>query len=336
MKFLLMLFFVFLTISCQAREQREWAKWLKHPNNPVYTSADSGFAASDPSVLFEGGTYFLYYTDVDNSLGATIISLATSTEGTKWSYQGRLLEANKANWDAAHETAAIWKEEGKPYQLFYSGYQPKTYPPEGFYPADIGLAHSKGTAGPFETLGAEPFIARTLGWYDNDMMASPDITKVEDTYYMVYAGHCYQNCQTPVSPGVVILGATSPDLITWTKLEQPVLQANADIPWMAGFVAEPALLAAPNGKYYLFFTAFADWEEGTPAMIGVAESDTPFGPWQVNPEPIIAGTENWEIAWAGAPDVLLEDGVIKLWYSASDEQGVLSIGYATAPWPLRQ
>lgn len=340
MKYFVLVFVLFLLVSflpsCQAQELSEWATWTKHPDNPVYTSADSGFAASDPSVLYENGTYFLYYTDVDSSLSATIISLATSNDGVEWSYQGRLLAANKSNWDAAHETAAIWKEEGKLYQLFYIGYQPKTYPPKGFYPADIGLARSEQIAGPFETVGGEPFLARTSGWYDNDMMASPDIIKVENTYYMVYAGHCYQNCQAPVSPGVVILGATSPDLITWKKLEQPVLQANADISWMAGFVAEPALLAAPNGKYYLFFTAFANWEEGTPATIGVAEGETPFGPWNINPEPIVVGTEDWERTWAGAPDVLLENSVIKLWYSASDEQGVLRIGYATAPWPLRR
>lgn len=69
-------------------------------------------------------------------------------------------------------------------------------------------------------------------------------------------------------------------------------------------------------------------------MIGLAEGDTPVDPWNIKPEPIVVGTENWERTWAGAPDVLLEDGVVKLWYSASDERGVLSIGYATAPWPL--
>jgi beta-xylosidase len=334
----IMLVFSFIFVNCQVQGQQKWAPWTKYPDNPVYSSADSGFAASDPSVLYEDGKYFLYYTDVDSSLNATIISLATSEDGIAWSYQGRLLEANPKNWDAAHETAAIWKEEDKPYQLFYIGYQPKSYPPEGFYPADIGLARSEQTAGPFETVGAQPFIARTPGWYDNDMMASPDIIKikVENTYYMVYAGHCYENCRTPVSPGVVILGASSSDLISWTKLEQPVLQATPELPWMAAFVAEPALLAAPNGKYYLFFTAFASWEENTPTVIGVAEGDTPFGPWQINPEPIVVGTEEWETAWTGAPDVLLENNVVKLWYFGSDALGFLKIGYATAAWPLRK
>jgi beta-xylosidase len=335
MKYLLIIFFVF-ALTSQSQKNTEWAIVMKHPDNPVYTSADSGFAASDPSVLYENGTYFLYYTDVDSSLSATIISLATSSDGLEWSYQSRLLEANPKNWDAAHETAAIWKEEGKPYQLFYTGYQPKTYPPEGFYPADIGLARSKEATGPFETVGEEPFLSRTPGWYDNDMMASPDIIKVENTYYMVYTGHCYQNCKAPVSPGVVILGATSPDLITWTKHDSPVLTGNPQLPWMAGYVAEPALLVGPNGKFYLFFTAFASWEENTPTVIGVAEGNTPFGPWQINPEPIIVGTQNWEVAWTGAPDVLLEDDVVKMWYMGVTKDGYYQIGYATTPWPLRQ
>jgi hypothetical protein len=103
---------------------------------------------------------------------------------------------------------------------------------------------------------------------------------------------------------------------------------------MVGFVGEPALLAAPNGKYYLFFTAFVDGD-GTPPVIGLAESDTPFGPWEINPEPILVGTEDWERAWVGAPDVLLEGDTVKMWYMGVSQDGYYRIGYATTSWPLR-
>jgi beta-xylosidase len=336
MKYLLASATVLFLMSCQAQEQSEWAQWTKYPNNPVYTSADSGFAAADPSVFREGDTYYLYYTDVDNSVGATIISLATSKDGLEWSYRGRLLEVSKTSWDAALETAAIWKEEGKSYHLFYIGYKPNEYPPQGHYPADLGLAFADSPTGDFEKASASPVLTRSSGWYDSDLMASQDIIKVGETYYMIYVGHCYENCQAPVSPGVVIVGATSTDLIHWTKHKTPVLTGNPQLPWMAGYVAEPALLAGPNGKFYLFFTAFSSWEENTPTVIGVAEGDTPFGPWQINPEPVIIGTEGWEVAWTGAPDVLLEGDIVKLWYFGMDEQGFLKIGHATAPWPLRK
>ena len=317
-------------VSSQVQGLGQWVRWTKN-TEPVYESADSGFAASDPSILHDGDTYYLYYTDVDSEIGATIISLATSSDGLEWSFQKRLLEVNTSNWDAAHESAAIWKEEGKPEYLFYIGYKPKEYPPEGFYQADLGLAVSENAKGDFEKPSDEPILTRSSTWYDSDMIASPDIIKVGETYHMVYAGHCYKNCQAPA--GVRLLGATSADLVHWIKHEVPVLEANPEIPWMAGFVAEPALLAALNGNYYLFFTAFADWE-GTPPVIGLAESDTPFGPWEVNPEPILVGTEDWEGAWVGAPDVLLEDNLVKMWYMGVDKEGYYGIGYATAPWPL--
>ena len=323
----------FLLLGYQANSQSNgWAVWTKHPE-PIYESPDSGFAASDPSVFIEDNTYYLYYTDVDNAVGATIISLATSLDGLEWSFARRLLEVHKSNWDAAHESAAIWKEEDKPYHLFYIGYKPNDYPPVGFYPADIGVALSENVMGEFKKLRREQILMRSSTWYDSDMIASPDIIKVGETYIMVYAGHCYENCNAPA--GVRLLGATSTDLVHWTKHEEPILEANSKIPWMAGFVAEPALLAAPNGKYYLFFTAFADWEN-TPPVIGIAESDTPFGPWEINPEPILTGTEDWESAWVGAPDVLLEGNTVKMWYMGVDNKGYYRIGYATAPWPLYQ
>jgi predicted GH43/DUF377 family glycosyl hydrolase len=331
MRFLLALA-IFSGVICQAQVSEPWVTWTKYPK-PVYSSPDSGFAASDPSVLHEGGTYYLYYTDVDNSVGATIISLATSQDGLAWSYQGRLLEVDKSNWDATHESAAIWKEDGKPYHLFYIGYQPKEYPPVGHYPADLGLALSENAIGDFEKPSDAPLLVRSSGWYDSDMIASPDIIKVGEVYYMVYAGHCYENCEAPVNPGVVLLGATSKDLIHWTKHERPILQADPKIPWMAAFVAEPALLVGSDGKYYLFFTAFADWESDHP-VIGLAEAETPFGPWNINPEPILVSTQDWERAWLGAPDVLLEDDLVKMWYMGVDKEGYYRIGYATAPWPL--
>ncbi len=321
--------FVFCMTFCLAQE---WAQWSKHPE-PVYESPDSTFVASDPSILHEGDTYYLYYTDVDNNVGATIISLATSKDGLEWSYQQRLLEVDKANWDAARESAAIWKEEGKPYHLFYIGYQTEEYPPVGFYGADLGLALSENAVADFGETHDAPLLTRSRGWYDSDMIASPDILKVGETYFMVYAGHCYEKCQAPAKPGVVLLGATSTNLTEWTKYETPVLEADPNIPWMAAFVAEPSLLAAPNGKYYLFFTAFTDWE-GSPPVIGLAEGETPFGPWEIKPEPIIVSTQAWELAWLGAPDVLLEDEVVSMWYMGVSEDGYYRIGYTAAPWPL--
>ena len=111
MKYFLALAIVFSLMICQAQEQLEWARWTKH-SKPVYESPDSTFAASDPSVLHEGDTYYLYYTDVDNQMGATIISLATSKDGLTWSYQKRLLEVEMRKRAAilAQQLASIGKE----------------------------------------------------------------------------------------------------------------------------------------------------------------------------------------------------------------------------------
>jgi hypothetical protein len=169
----------------------------------------------------------------------------------------------------------------------------------------------------------------TLGGYDNDAIFSPTVLTVAGTHYMLYAGHCYTNCTD--EPGVRLLGATSPDGITWTKRAEPVLTRSTEIAWMRGGVGEPDLIQGPDGAFYLFFTGLQDDQR----VIGMARGASPFGPWELNPVPVVTPTlGGLDESGALAPEVIVEQGKARMWYLAIVGGGYVWIGYAESVWPL--
>jgi hypothetical protein len=186
-----------------------------------------------------------------------------------------------------------------------------------------------------------------VGFYDDYMLASPTIAVVNGTLYMVYAGHCNKPAgYTPLLPrwetcpgnsGVFLLGATSTDGRHWHKRPTPVLAPMPRLAWTRNGVAEAELVAAPDGWFYLFFTGLGP-QNGR--AIGVARSRAPFGPWEVDPKPLLSGrpsplASTHEVL---APAVRIEPsrGRALLWFNGTNRAELgWDIYVATAPWPLR-
>lgn len=92
-----------------------------------------GKSISDPRIIKDGNTYFMFYSGIDNR-GIERIGAATSSDLLRWKkYKGNpILNVSKNNWDKISAARAdIKKINGKIY-IFYSGR--KHY----FY--DIGMA----------------------------------------------------------------------------------------------------------------------------------------------------------------------------------------------------
>lgn len=321
-----------------------WPTWTKNPE-PVYSG--QFFVASDVVILdereSEGGAYRMFYTCMDflRETPRAILCSATSPDGFVWTpveaadggaIEGLVLRGREGEWDTNLEGSyAIRDKNTGEYLLYFSGYREEGEPALG-YPAAMWLAASTDGIH-FERVQAEPILSPTAGWYNNDAVYSQVVFEYDGGYGMVYVGHCYTQCD--YGYGTTLLGATSADGRVWTKLPDPVLTAMPDeLDWTRDGVAEPAVVFEPDGRVTLFFTSVRDDDR----WLGMARSTngSPFGPWDVNPEPILMPTpDTFDAGGVLAPHVLIEDGVARMWYLGVEpvEGGeYYHVGYAEAEW----
>jgi predicted GH43/DUF377 family glycosyl hydrolase len=321
-----------VTAASQTTEWPTWTKW----EEPLYSG--QFFVASDPVVLDEGDFYRMYYTCMDflRESPRALLCQATSTDGFAWeavpvegAIEGLMLRGREGEWDENLEGAYVIRMDDL-YHLYYSGYVDEGgYPAKGF-PASLALAISEDGVN-FERYQDAPLISPTPGWYDNDAVYSEIVFDYDGQYVMIYVGHCYTNCD--YATGTTLLAATSEDGITWEKREEPVLLAMPDeVPWTRDGVAEPGIVIEDDGRVTLFFTGVRDADR----WIGMARGESPFGPWEVNPEPILLPTlSSFDAAGVLAPHVLIEGDTARMWYLGVQpvEGGeYYHVGYAEAEW----
>lgn len=310
-----------------------WQRWTQRPS-PIFRGQ---YIASDPAVLRDGGLYRMVYTcytlgagTVGNKIRAALCE-ATSRDGLHWTElrtdphtAGLILMGSTGAWDEDLESAFLIKQGGR-YLLYYSGYRDIGHPFMG-YPAALGLATSTDGVH-FARRSMRPILAPTPGSYDGDAVYSPAITRLSDgSYVMIYAGHCYTRCTADLPGVVTLLAATSRDGITWAKRPRPVLtRHSAPLAWIRDGVAEPGILAGPHNRFSLYFTGLRDERRA----IGEAVSDSPFGPWVLDPRPIIlpGPKGSWDDQVL-APDVHLEGRLLRMWFLGISAGSHFAIGYA--------
>lgn len=302
------------------------AVFTKRPQ-PVWSGT---YVAGDPCVIRDGSLYRMYYTSVDYiaSVEHIMIATATSSDGITWTKANPTGESIaldvSTSWDKFLETSEVIKV-GSHIWMWYSG-----YPAEA---SEIGKTVANGEIGfatsddgmSFTRSGARPVLTRGDSTSrDYNAVYSPAVVCEGGLYYMLYTGWAIDD--RPATPFIGILGATSPDGVTWTKRAQPVLNGvDVGLSW-APTITEVDLTKGPDGLFYIFFSADGG--------LGMAKGPTPFGPWDICPTPILTKSLSWESEKIIAPSVIIEDGKIRLWY-----MGVVgafsdfSLGYAEAPFP---
>ncbi len=316
-----------------------WVPSFEKRESPVFSGQ---YIASDPAIIAEEDFLRLFYTCyivpasgfIPENVRAGICS-ATSIDGLIWTEvdtgetdtPGLVLRGIEGSWQENLEASFAIEIDGT-YLLYYSGYETAGDPAMG-YPAMLSVASSTDGVH-FQRVTDNPILSTTPGWYDNDAIYSPAVAISGDHLVMVYAGHCYTECTA--GWGVTLLGATSSDGLTWTKLDQPVLQGTTlGLDWTRDGIAEPALLYGPDGQWHLFFTSLQD----ATREIGLAYGPTPFGPWTVIDQPVVQPTAgSFDECGVLAPFLLIEDDRVRMWYlGQSVGEQVLAIGYAEAAVP---
>jgi predicted GH43/DUF377 family glycosyl hydrolase len=190
--------------------------------NPA--SFDNG-GERDPSVLYDSGTYDVYFTGLDSG-GTASLGLASTPQvpGTKqpdnaaWSARSQVLaKGSSGAFDSAgvsHPSAL--KDAASSYFLYYSGTDGTV--------SKIGLATASAAGGPFTKTGAPVLDVGGAGAFDEGGVKDPVVFEVAaGDYRLLYTG--------VDADGIERVGyATSANGTTWAKqgvVLDPSLQAFA-------------------------------------------------------------------------------------------------------------
>jgi predicted GH43/DUF377 family glycosyl hydrolase len=163
----------------------------------------------DPSVLYDSGTYDVYFTGLDSS-GTASIGVASTPQvpGTKqpdntaWSPRSQVLAKGSTFDSAGVSHPSVIKDAASSYFLYYAGSNGTTW--------SIGRATANSAAGPFAK-DAGAVLTPTAGTFDAAGVKDPVVVKLASgDYRMLYTG--------VDADGIERVGlATSANGSTWTK-----------------------------------------------------------------------------------------------------------------------
>ncbi|MBM2825268.1 MAG: hypothetical protein HW402_932, partial [Dehalococcoidales bacterium] len=175
----------------------------------------------------------------------------------------------------------------------------------------------------------------TSSVFDNNGASNVGAAAVIDdagTYKMWYT---YGSTNFTIRGTTASIGyATSPDRVTWTRQAATVLTGN--LTWDASGVGAPAVIK--DGSVYKMWYTGGKTDgsiKGTVPVIGYATSDDGIT-WTKNASPVLTGTvATWDANGVGAPSVIKDGSVYKMWYSGGTTDDTVSgthpaIGYATS------
>jgi predicted GH43/DUF377 family glycosyl hydrolase len=167
----------------------------------------------DPSVLFDSGSYDLYFTALDSG-GATSIGYATATtvgsgsnspDNTSWSSPAtQVLTPSGSGFDGSGVSHPSVIKDGATYVMYYTG-------TDSGGTTSIGRATSATAGGSFTAGGSAILSPGATGSFDANGVKDPAVVKVAASdYRMLYTGID--------ADGIERVGlATSTDGSTWTK-----------------------------------------------------------------------------------------------------------------------
>jgi predicted GH43/DUF377 family glycosyl hydrolase len=190
--------------------------------NPA--SFDNG-GERDPAVLYDSGTYDLYFTGLDSG-GTASVGLASASEdpstkqpdNSTWSAKSQILDKGSSGaFDSAGVSHPSGVKDDSTYLLYYSGTNGAV--------SKIGLATASAADGPFTKSGSPVLDVGAVGAFDEAGVKDPVVLKAgAGDYRMLYTG--------VDAAGIERVGyATSTDGTAWTKqgvVLDPSLQPFAE------------------------------------------------------------------------------------------------------------
>lgn len=236
--------------------------WEKDSRNPIfgYTGAVGDFdkeGTTGPYIHYENGTYFLYYIGLDEygyEKGTKRLGLATSTDLYTWTrYSGNpIISPNGVGWSGSQ----IWhihlvKEKSKYYIFFNaSGFPVNEF---GTPRERIGIAWSNDLYNWTVDRTAPLIDIGGSSEWDSDQVFDPSIYKVNNIWYMAYAGAHSESGNSTACDGMA--WTTEADFpYNWRKYSKnPILKPT--VGFIDELYAHKPFIFQTQSCHYHYYTA---------------------------------------------------------------------------------
>ncbi len=199
--------------------------WSRYSDSPIFDSKWT----EDMFVIKDGGTYYMFAEGAND-----IAHLMTSADGINWTEQGDLtiITTTGDTLSGPYGTPTVWIEEGK-WHLYYERND------EGIW---LATSDDKLT---WTNVQDEPVLKMGPEEYDSGAVATNQIVKFKDRYYMYYHGSTNPNWADPDENALWTSSvAMSTDLVNWKKYpDNPIVEGDHSSP-----------ILVHDGDRYLLYT----------------------------------------------------------------------------------
>ncbi len=183
----------------------------------------------------------------------------------------------------------------------------------------VGYATGKEPFGKFK-YGGIALDGRGQGYWDRDVIHNPSVIKYGGKYYMYYMGNYgngeYWDHRNHQRVGVAV--AENPRG-PWKRFDKPVIDISPS-GHDSLMTSNPAVAVTDGGKFVMIYKAVENngrLPKGGSVVCGIATSDSPIGPFEKAPYPIMVNPEEeWSVEDAF---IWYENG--KFYSLAKDFQG---------------
>ena len=233
-------------------ESTDGINWVKYSGNPILT----GYY--QPFVFKYNNTYYLFASQYDSAVGASVLYRFHSTDGINWVNDGKVLDEGTGGV----ANTFVWVENGTWYMLYEYGQGVDNRWKIGLATSTDGLSWTKSSANP---------VISTTGSCSGPFMRY-DTPKFSDGYYYLWV-HCSPSGTLPTD----IYRYRSTDLINWENQGMVFPRKGTDEGEgsSVGQVADVTMWEI-GGKVYMYYFATSNGTAETDGHIKLAIANMTF------------------------------------------------------------
>jgi len=283
----------------------EW-QWHKYELNPVLDVVASTWEShhiGDPWVIYDNGTYHMWYYAVDDP-GNARIGYANSTNGISWTKYGDnpvLSNGSAGSYDEVHAHKPSVVLKNGTYYMYYTAARGNM---------TIALATSTDRIN-WTKYSGNPVLSSNETWEENALDCPSVMYDSDENIWKMWYSSGISSYSEPVNWNY----ATSTDGYNWTKYSgNPIASPPNDGSWLSDGLGGTDVLKI-NNTYHMYYNAFS---MGGISRVGYTNSSDGIT-WNPKIGDLILdlGTSgSWDSGQVYRPNAQVVDGQWKLWYNA--------------------